>query len=191
MKPAALSLEYRYHPPASKDSKGAFFLLHGYGSNEDDLFSFVPEMPQDFHYFSLQAPYSLDPFGYAWYAINFDAENGKWSDDGSYALELRYYLGLKGRKIAERSITEMRKIGYDNEEQLSSWLNMMKEIFPDVRDGSVLTGIFTADQETLFFNGDQKIGHVTDPLFGKAFFSIWLSDKTSEPELRQALMGLK
>jgi hypothetical protein len=125
------------------------------------------------------------------YTARLYAPEGKWREDASYALELRYNLGLKGRKIAERSITEMRKIGYDNEEQLSSWLNIMSEIFPDVRDGSVLTGILTADQETLFFNGDQKIGHVEDPLFGKAFFSIWLSEKTSEPELRQALMGLE
>ena len=31
--------------------------------------------------FSLKAPYDLEPFGHAWYAINFDAEQGKWSDD--------------------------------------------------------------------------------------------------------------
>lgn len=88
MNPPTLSLEYRYHPPASSEAKGAFFLLHGYGSNEDDLFSFVPEMPQIYHYFSLQAPYPLDPFGYAWYAINFEASQGKWSDT-SQAIESR------------------------------------------------------------------------------------------------------
>ena len=30
---------------------------------------------------SIRAPYALEPFGYAWYAINFDAQQGKWSDD--------------------------------------------------------------------------------------------------------------
>ena len=75
-----LPLTYRYYPPDSKDSQGAFFLLHGYGSNEDDLFSFVGELPRNYHYFSLRAPFKLEPFGYAWYAIDFDAPQGKWSN---------------------------------------------------------------------------------------------------------------
>ena len=75
-----LPLPYRYAPPEDPGSKGAFFLLHGYGSNEDDLFSFVGELPRNYHYFSLQAPLKLEPFGYAWYAIDFDAPEGKWSN---------------------------------------------------------------------------------------------------------------
>ena len=75
-----LSLEYLYHPPAQSEANGAFFLLHGYGSNEEDLFSFVGDLPKDYHYFSLRAPFGLDPFGYAWYAIDFDAPEGKWSN---------------------------------------------------------------------------------------------------------------
>ena len=75
-----LSLEYLYHPPVQSEAKGAFFLLHGYGSNEEDLFSFVGDLPGNYHYFSLRAPFGLDPFGYAWYAIDFDAPEGKWSN---------------------------------------------------------------------------------------------------------------
>jgi len=56
-------------------------MFHGYGSNEEDLFSFASELPGEFMVISVKAPYSLEPFGHAWYAINFDAEQGKWSDD--------------------------------------------------------------------------------------------------------------
>jgi phospholipase/carboxylesterase len=56
-------------------------MFHGYGSNEEDLFSFASELPEELEVISVRAPYDLDPFGYAWYAINFDAEYGKWSDD--------------------------------------------------------------------------------------------------------------
>jgi phospholipase/carboxylesterase len=55
-------------------------MLHGYGSNEEDLFSFAPELPEDLHIFSLRAPHRLEPFGYAWYAIDFSASRGKWND---------------------------------------------------------------------------------------------------------------
>lgn len=56
-------------------------MFHGYGSNEEDLFSFATELPKELFVLSVRAPYDLDPFGHAWYAIDFDAEHGKWSND--------------------------------------------------------------------------------------------------------------
>ena len=55
-------------------------LLHGYGNNENDLFSFAEELPDDFLIVSLQAPYAMGSGSYAWYSINFDDKNGKFSD---------------------------------------------------------------------------------------------------------------
>ena len=56
-------------------------MLHGYGSDENDLFSFASELPEKLFIISLKAPYNLEPFGNAWYAINFDAVQGKWSNN--------------------------------------------------------------------------------------------------------------
>ena len=55
-------------------------LLHGYGSDENDLFSFANELPKALCIISLRAPYNLKPYGHAWYAINFDAQQNKWND---------------------------------------------------------------------------------------------------------------
>ena len=89
MSPTPLSLTYLVRPSSIENSKApAIFMFHGYGSNEEDLFSFAPELPEEFTIFSVRAPYALEPFGYAWYAINFDAEYGKWSDD-QQAIESR------------------------------------------------------------------------------------------------------
>ena len=82
MSPIPLSLTYLVRPSKTFNSNApSIFMFHGYGSNEEDLFSFAPELPEQFTVFSVRAPYSLEPFGHAWYAINFDAEYGKWSDD--------------------------------------------------------------------------------------------------------------
>ncbi|NDV42799.1 alpha/beta hydrolase [Flagellimonas sediminis] len=82
MSPIPLSLDYLLRPSSLiSDKKPAIFLFHGYGSNEEDLFSFAPELPSELMVLSVKAPYNLEPFGHAWYAINFDAEYGKWSDD--------------------------------------------------------------------------------------------------------------
>jgi len=76
-----LPLEHLIRPDSGKDARPpALFLLHGYGSNEADLFSFASELPEDLFVVSLRAPYSLQPFGYAWYSIDFNADRGKWND---------------------------------------------------------------------------------------------------------------
>ncbi len=76
-----LSLEHLVRPPVSGTNKAAsLFLFHGYGSNEEDLFSFAPELPPELCVISVRAPNPMPPYGYAWYAINFDANFGKWSD---------------------------------------------------------------------------------------------------------------
>ena len=81
MKPQNLSLTHLIRPAISSDPKpAALFLFHGYGSDENDLFSFAPELPDNLFIISARAPFSLQPFGYCWYAINFGASFGKWSD---------------------------------------------------------------------------------------------------------------
>ena len=56
-------------------------MMHGYGSNEEDLFSFAGELPDKYFIISVRAVYPLPPYGNAWYAINFDEEKGKWTDN--------------------------------------------------------------------------------------------------------------
>lgn len=82
MTTAPLSLEHLIRPSNITEGKPpVLFMFHGYGSNEEDLFSFAPELQEEFCVISVRAPYPMEAFGNAWYAINFDAQNGKWSDD--------------------------------------------------------------------------------------------------------------
>ena len=82
MTTAHLSLEHLIRPSSlTKGKAPVMFMLHGYGSNEEDLFSFASELPEELCIISVRAPYPMQPFGNAWYAINFEAQKGKWSDD--------------------------------------------------------------------------------------------------------------
>jgi phospholipase/carboxylesterase len=77
-----LSLEYLVREPKIKlDKNPLLLLLHGYGSNEQDLFSFAAELPEEYYIVSARAPYNLQYGSYAWYAINFDTEQNKFSDN--------------------------------------------------------------------------------------------------------------
>lgn len=46
-------------------------LIHGYGSNEEDLFSFAEDLPDHFHVISIRGVHTLALGMYAWYAIDF------------------------------------------------------------------------------------------------------------------------
>ena len=77
-----MNLHYLIQEPKVKHDKNPLLLLlHGYGSNEEDLFSFASELPNDSYVISVRAPYDLQPYGHAWYAIHFDADENKFSDN--------------------------------------------------------------------------------------------------------------
>jgi len=78
-------------PKVIADKNPLIILIHGYGSNEEDLFSFAAELPNNYFVVSVQAPYQVPPYGFAWYAITFDADMNKFSDDNQ-AIESRDLL---------------------------------------------------------------------------------------------------
>jgi phospholipase/carboxylesterase len=76
-----MTLQYLIKEPKIKLPKNPLLLLlHGYGSNEEDLFSFASELPDHYYVVSARAPYDMMYGSYAWYAINFDADENKFSD---------------------------------------------------------------------------------------------------------------
>ncbi|GAA4818558.1 alpha/beta hydrolase [Litoribaculum gwangyangense] len=77
----SLPLFHITRPSILKEKAPLLIMLHGYGSDENDLFSFAPELQKELFIISVRAPYPMQPYGNAWYAINFDAEKGKWSDN--------------------------------------------------------------------------------------------------------------
>lgn len=65
-------------------------LLHGYGSNETDLFSFASLIPSAYHVVSLQAPLSLGTTGYAWFPIHFEENMERWTSPSEVQQAVRY-----------------------------------------------------------------------------------------------------
>ena len=81
-----------YRIKKSKQNKRpypALILIHGYGSNMDDLFSFANYLPEQYTVISLQAPHELPFGGGAWYSINFDSNLKKWSDNKEALTSIR------------------------------------------------------------------------------------------------------
>jgi len=77
----SLTLDYLIREPKT-DVKNPplLLLLHGYGSNEQDLFSFADELPDELLIISARAPLSLGFGSYAWYTIHFNEDSSNFSD---------------------------------------------------------------------------------------------------------------
>lgn len=106
-----------------------------------------------------------------------------------FGLELEYARDLAGAKIAQRSLDEMQRIGKPTVEQAQRWLATLRRLFPDVAAGDRLTGVNAAGR-TLFFHNARALGSVEEADFSRLFFGIWLAPATSEPRLREQLLGL-
>ena len=100
-----LQFEYQIREPKIKLEKNPLLLLlHGYGSNEADLFSFADELPEEYYVVSARAPYDLQYGSYAWYAINFDANQNKFSDNEQAAQSRDAIVGFIDELIAKYPI---------------------------------------------------------------------------------------
>ena len=104
-------LDYRIRRPLKEgENTPVLFLLHGYGSHEEDLFSFANYLPEEYLIISLRAPLTLGFVGYAWYSIHFNENQDKWSDDAEaktaqeiILYNINYHLEqfkLEGQKVS-------------------------------------------------------------------------------------------
>ncbi len=147
-------------PKIASDQPPVLILLHGYGSHELDLFSFAEELPDEFLIFSLRAPYDIGYGGYAWYALNLDTNDNKFSDlnqareslvkiatfidevKGKYSPEKIFLLGFSQGAILSYSVNFNYPNKVDHIVALSGYVN--HDMFPEVKDRKSNTDFYVS-----------------------------------------------
>lgn len=104
-------------------------------------------------------------------------------------LEIEYARSLDGAEIAARSLKEMRRQAAITDAQGKTWLAEMQAAFPDVKAGDRISGSYEPGAAAQFFFNGQPRRRIADAQFARLFFGIWLSPQTSEPGLREQLLG--
>src|SRR5690606_38286318 len=121
-----------------------------------------------------------------WLGREFDAQT---FGQHQLALELIYHRAVTGKAIAQRSVQEMQRQGSLGEELVNSWTQELAQWLPDVQPGDKLTGLYMPGQGMQLWRGGQSLGAINHPELARYFFGIWLSPRTSEPGLRNALLA--
>ena len=154
----------------------ALILIHGYGSNMDDLFSFSNYLPKQYTIISLQAPLESPFGGCAWYSINFDSNLKKWSDD-------------------KEALTSIRKIKDQLDYFTSTYeLNPLDISLMGFSQGAILSWALLLDYSSLFRRAICMSGYINQEILQKplleyrdvlAYCSHGLNDLTIPHEWAQ------
>jgi hypothetical protein len=116
----------------------------------------------------------------------------QWSMNEPFALTLRYRMGFTADELVERTVEEMAKVvPATSKDALVRYGAALRRAFPAVKDGDRITALYVPGQGTRFFHNGVGTAEVADAGFAGPFFGIWLSEKTSEPRLRAALLRLR
>ncbi|MCX6019132.1 MAG: phospholipase [Chloroflexi bacterium] len=86
-----LSLNHLYLPPrrTSAGKPPLLILLHGFGSNEQDLFGLHPYLDERFAVVSARGPLTLQPGSHAWYRVQWLADGTMHMDDAEAEAAIR------------------------------------------------------------------------------------------------------
>ncbi len=129
-------------------------------------------------------------FGFQIYNAYLWTPNGAAFDQKKpYVLDIHYLRTFSAKQLAERSIDEMRDQGVGHDGVYRKWIAEMQRVFADVKEGDRLTGVATAARTAKFFYNGTYRGEIADADFTDAFFGIWLSEKSSQPRMRNQLLG--
>lgn len=128
-------------------------------------------------------------FGLRLYSAELWSSHPRYDPAHPFALRITYARRFEGKRLSRASIDEMRRVGYQDAEQLARWQQIMDRVFPDVAEGDVLTGVYLPERGAAFYLGARLLAEVEDAAFARAFFAIWLDPRTREPGLRQQLLG--
>ncbi|WP_312851766.1 chalcone isomerase family protein [Zwartia sp.] len=126
-------------------------------------------------------------FGWSIYEASLYAPEGRFNPRQPYALTLTYERTISGDRLVEASLDQMRKLGAPVDEH-PNWAAELARVLPSVSKGVTLTGVYRPGEGATFYQMNIETGRVDDDL-ARWFFAIWLDPRTSEPSLRQALIG--
>ena len=128
-------------------------------------------------------------FGFRVYEARLWAPSGRYVPHLPFALSLTYQRSIDGARIVQASLDEMAKLGVPIGAH-PQWRDQLARVLPDVAPGDTLAGVYQPGEGATFYHQGKLTGRIDDGL-ARAFFAIWLDPRTSEPSLRQALLGVK
>ena len=102
-------------------------------------------------------------------------------------LSLTYLRDFAAKDIVKATNEQWEYLG--KKELMGKYDDALIALWPDIKEGETLTFITDINGKGTFFHDDKKLGGLDDITFADNFLAIWLSPDTSEPVMRNQLIG--
>jgi hypothetical protein len=100
---------------------------------------------------------------------------------------INYLADISSDDLISRTVDQWEHLGIPSEQYIN-YLPKLEAMWPDIKEGDSLSLLIDQGRSVFYFN-HQYIGVIKPSIFGQIFLAIWLSENTSEPNLRLELLG--
>lgn len=102
---------------------------------------------------------------------------------------INYKRDISSKDLVERTIEQWEHLEV-GEDIYAPYITTLNAIWPNIKKGDSLALVSNKSGSGFYYN-NAFVGNIANAEFSSLFLSIWLSERTSEPELRQQLLGVK
>lgn len=166
-----LPLKYLVQTGAKPEGQPLVIFIHGYGANEEDLFTLKQHLPGDYTYLSVRAPLEMSNGGYKWFTrLPGNGEyDGVASDLASSEHQLIAFIRQAQRKYASDA-AHTYLVGFSQGAILSYQLA--------VRDPQLVAGIAALSGKML-----PELRETAKPVPGLAQLKVFIAHGTADSVL--------
>jgi len=123
------------------------------------------------------------------YDIRLLADSKPFSWKNKFQLEFEYKREVKKETVIESSIKEMHRQSSVLDKDINKWQEYLEISIKPVREGSQATVSWNPNGQITFHYQSSEPTTIEDENFARAFLNIWLGEETSQPKLRNQLLG--
>lgn len=103
-----------------------------------------------------------------------------------FIFKIDYLRDISTEDLIERTVQQWEHLEIP-EEKYNNFIPLLRQIWPEITAGDSLSMLIKNNQSAFYFN-NVKVGVIEDDMFSRLFLDIWLSENTSQPDLRAQLL---
>ena len=123
------------------------------------------------------------------YRVSLKTADGRYQENQyPQMLDILYLRNIDKQDLLSATDNQWNRLGVPLAKR-KLWITQLGKLWPTIRKGDRLAFQVNPKGHNYFIYNGQRIGGIADKQFGKSFLDIWLSPKTSQPGIRQRLIG--
>lgn len=123
------------------------------------------------------------------YHASLYAPEARYQPARPFALKLLYLRDFSKKNLIKETRKQLEELDLVNHRNAEQWFEKLDTLWVDVSKGDAITLLSDAQEHAHFYFNDRYLGSIADAEFARRFSAIWLSERSSRPEMRRQLIG--